>query len=140
MCFVSVLMAQDINPTKVTVIEGFKPQIPESEKIKEVTKFSDTTKIDRTQKYSFVEKTLNTNYDIRLLKSAKVSGEKLSDLYRSTILLGGGTHFTSVSNITFNSLREDDYSYGLILNHFSSRYSDENSEKYRNSLNQIHLF
>jgi hypothetical protein len=140
MCFVSVLVAQDINPTQVTVIEGFKPQIPESEKIKEVTQFSDTTKIDRTQKYSFVEKTLNTNYDIRLLKSAKVSGEKLSDLYRSTILLGGGTHFTSVSNITFNSLREDDYSYGLILNRFSSRYSDENSEKYRNSLNQIHLF
>ena len=96
MCFVSVLVAQDINPTQVTVIEGFKPEIPESEKIKEVTQFSDTTKIDRTQKYSFVEKILNTNYEIRKLKSAKVSGEKLSDLYRSAILLGGGTHFTSV--------------------------------------------
>ena len=142
MCFVSVSVAQDINPTQVTVIEGFNPQIPESEKIKEITKFSDTTQIDKTQKYSFVEKTLNTNYEIRPLKSAKVSGEKLSDLYRSTILLGGGTHSTSISNITFNSLREDDYSYGLILNHFANRYvsSQENSEKYRNSLNQIHLF
>ena len=66
MCFVSVLMAQDVNPTQVTVIEGFKPQIPESEKIKEVTQFSDTAKIDRTQKYSFVEKTLNTGYDHNL--------------------------------------------------------------------------
>ena len=140
MCFVSVLVAQDINPTQVTVIEGFKPQIPESEKIKEVTQFSDTTKIDRTQKYSFVEKTLNTHYEIRPLKSAKVSGEKLSDLYRSTILLGGGTHFTSVSNITYNSLREDDYSYGLTFTHLANRYSDENSDKYKNSLNQIHLF
>ena len=139
-CFVSVLVAQDINPTQVTVIEGFKPQIPESEKIKEVTQFSDTTKIDRTQKYSFVEKTLNTHYEIRPLKSAKVSGEKLSDLYRSTILLGGGTHFTSVSNITYNSLREDDYSYGLTFTHLANRYSDENSDKYKNSLNQIHLF
>ena len=140
MCFVSVLVAQDINPTQVTVIEGFKPQIPESEKIKEVTQFSDTTKIDRTQKYSFVEKTLNIHYEIRPLKSAKVSGEKLSDLYRSTILLGGGTHFTSVSNITFNSLREDDYSYGLTFTHLANRYSDKNSEKLKNSLNQIHLF
>ena len=140
MCFVSVLMAQDINPTKVTVIEGFKPQIPESEKIKEVTQFSDTTKIDRTQKYSFVEKILNTGYEIRPLNSAKVSGEKLSDLYRSTILLGGGTHFTSISNITFNSLREDDYSYGLTFNHFANRYSDKNSEKLKKSLNQVHLF
>ena len=140
MCFVSVLMAQDINPTKVTVIEGFKPQIPESEKIKETTQFSDTTKIDKTQKYSFVEKTLNTDYEISPLNPARVSGEKLSDLYRSTILLGGGTHFTSVSNITFNSLREDDYSYGLTFNHLSNKYSDKNSEKLKKSLNQVHLF
>jgi hypothetical protein len=140
MCFVSVLMAQDINPTKVTVIEGFKPQIPESEKIKETTQFSDTTKIDKTQKYSFVEKTLNTDYEISPLNSAKVSGEKLSDLYRSTILFGGGTHFTSISNITYNSLREDDYSYGLAFNHFANRYSDKNSEKLKKSLNQVHLF
>ena len=87
MCFVSVLESQDVSPTQVTVIEGFKPQIPESEKIKETTHFSDTTKIEKTQEYSFVEKTLNTNYEIRPLKSAKVSGEKLSDLYRSTILV-----------------------------------------------------
>ena len=140
MCFVSVLMAQDINPTKVTVIEGFKPQIPESEKIKETTQFSDTTKIDKTQKYSFVEKTLNTDYEISPLNSAKVSGEKLSDLYRSTILFGCGTHFTSISNITYNSLREDDYSYGLAFNHFANRYSDKNSEKLKKSLNQVHLF
>ena len=140
MCFVSVLMAQDINPTKVTVIEGFKPQIPESEKIKETTQFSDTTKIDKTQKYSFVEKTLNTDYEISPLNPARVSGEKLSDLYRSTILLGGGTHFTSVSNITFNSLREDDYSYGLTFNHLSNKYTDKNSEKLKKSLNQVHLF
>ena len=77
---------------------------PESEKIKESTQFLDTTKMDKTQEYSFVEKTLNTNYEIRPLKSAKVSGEKLSDLYRSTMLLGGGTHFSSVSNITYNSV------------------------------------
>ncbi|MAX68159.1 MAG: hypothetical protein CMP60_00490, partial [Flavobacteriales bacterium] len=116
------------------------PQIPESEKIKETTQFSDTTKIDKTQKYSFVEKILNTDYEISPLNPARVSGEKLSDLYRSTILLGGGTHFTSVSNITFNSLREDDYSYGLTFNHLSNKYSDKNSEKLKKSLNQVHLF
>ena len=134
------MVAQDINPTQVTVIEGFKPKIPESEKIKEVTQFSDTTKIDRTQKYSFVEKTLNTHYEIRPLKSAKVSGEKQSDLFRSTIMLGGGFPLTSLSSVSVNSLRKDNYSYGLTFNHFTSRYSDENSEKYRNSLNQMHIF
>ena len=123
---VSVLSAQDINPTEVTVIEGFKPEIPESEKIKETTDYQDTTKIDKRQTYSFINKTIEVDFDVRPIKAAKVSGEKLSDLYRSTILLGGGTHFTSVSNITFN--------------HFANRYSNENSEKLKNSLNQIHLF
>ena len=137
---VSVLSAQDINPTELTVIEGFKPEIPESEKIKETTDYQDTTKIDKRQTYSFINKTIEVDFDVRPIKAAKVSGEKLSDLYRSTILLGGGTHFTSVSNITFNSLREDDYSYGLTFNHFANRYSNENSEKLKNSLNQIHLF
>jgi hypothetical protein len=137
---VSVLSAQDINPTEVTVIEGFKPEIPESEKIKETTDYQDTTKIDKRQTYSFINKTIEVDFDVRPIKAAKVSGEKLSDLYRSTILLGGGTHFTSVSNITFNSLREHDYSYGLTFNHFANRYSNENSEKLKNSLNQIHLF
>ena len=84
MCFVSTVLAQDINPTQVTVIEGFKPQIPEFEKVKEMTKFLDTTKINKAQEYTFVDKTLNINYEIRPLHSAKVSGEKLSDLYRST--------------------------------------------------------
>jgi len=140
MCFVSSVFAQDINPSEVTVIEGFNPQIPEFEKVKEVTKFLDTTKINKTQEYTFLDKTLNINYETRPLNSAKVSGEKVDDLYRSTILVGGGTHFTSVSNITFNSIRENDYSYGLTFNHFANTYSDENSEKLKNSLNQIHLF
>ena len=137
---VSVLSAQDINPTEVTVIEGFNPEISESERIKETTDYQDTTKIDKRQTYSFINKTIEVDFDVRPIKAAKVSGEKLPDLYRSTILLGLGTHFTSVSNITFNSLREDDYSYGIIFNHFTNRYSNENSEELRNSLNRIRLF
>ncbi len=76
----------------------------------------------------------------RPIKAAKVSGEKQSDLFRSTIMLGGGFPLTSLSSVSVNSLRKDNYSYGLTLNHFTSRYSDENSEKYKNSLNQMHIF
>ena len=54
-CFVSSVISQDINPSEVTVIEGFNPQIPEFEKFKEVTDFLDTTKINKTQEYNFVE-------------------------------------------------------------------------------------
>jgi hypothetical protein len=138
-CF-SVVIAQDINPTEVTVVEGFKSEIPESEKIKETTQFMDTTVVNKNQTYSFIDKTLDANYESRPIKAAKVSGEKQSDLFRSTIMLGGGFPLTSLSSVSVNSLRKDNYSYGLTFNHFTSRYSDENSEKYRNSLNQMHIF
>jgi hypothetical protein len=138
-CF-SGLIAQDINPTEVTVVEGFKSEIPESEKIKETTQFMDTTVVNKNQTYSFIDKTLDADYVSRPIKAAKVSGEKQSDLFRSTIMLGGGFPLTSLSSVSVNSLRKDNYSYGLTLNHFTSRYSDENSEKYRNSLNQMHIF
>ena len=138
-CF-SGLIAQDIDPTEVTVVEGFKSEIPESEKIKETTQFTDTTVVNKNQTYSFIDKTLDADYESRPIKAAKVSGEKQSDLFRSTIMLGGGFPLTSLSSVSVNSLRKDNYSYGLTFNHFTSRYSDENSEKYRNSLNQMHIF
>jgi len=133
------LLAQDINPAEVTVLEGFTPEIPESEKIKETTEFKDTTEIDKSQNYSFVDKTVEVNYESRPLKAAKVSGEKLTDLPTSTIMLGGGSHFTSVSEISYNSLRKDNYSYGLTLNHFANRYQDGDFVL-KKSLNQLNIF
>ena len=142
-CF-SRVIAQDIDPTEVTVVEGFKSEIPESEKIKETTQFTDTTVLNKNQTYSFIDKNLDANYESRPIKAARVSGEKQSDLFRSTIMLGGGFPLTSLSSVSVNSLRKDNYSYGLTYNHFSSKYLDKNKDrykkKYRKSLNQMHLF
>ena len=144
-CFSGVI-SQDIGPTEVTVIEGFKSEIPESEKIKETTQFTDTTVVDKNQTYSFIDKTLEANYEARPIKAAKVSGEKQFDLLKSTIMLGGGFPLTSLSSISVNSLRKDNYSYGLTLNHFANRYridyynSIRNSDVFKNSLNQINIF
>jgi hypothetical protein len=59
-------------------------------------------------------------------------------------MLGGGFPLTSLSSVSVNSLRKDNYSYGLTYNHFSSKYLDKNKDrykkKYRKSLNQMHLF
>ena len=48
---------------------GFNPEIPESEKIKETADFIDTTEIDKTQIYSFLNKTLDVSYESKPLKS-----------------------------------------------------------------------
>lgn len=137
----SFLSAQDINPTEVTVVEGFIPSIPSSEKITETASFTDTVEIDKTQTYRFVDKTIDANYKAKPLKAATVSGEKLSDLYASKVTLGFGSQFTTLSRITVNSLRMDNFSYGLTLNHFANSYeSGFYPKKFKNSLNQLNLF
>ena len=110
----SLLSAQDINPTEVTVVEGFIPSIPSSEKITETASFTDTVEIDKTQTYRFVDKTIDANYKAKPLKAATVSGEKLSDLYASKVTLGFGSQFTTLSRITVNSLRMDNFSSALL--------------------------
>ena len=67
--------AQDISPTEVTVTESFTPTIPEAYKIKEITDFLDTTKLDKTQEYNFIEKMVYANYKSRPLVSAKITKE-----------------------------------------------------------------
>ena len=118
---VKLLFSQELDQLEVKVLEGFNPEIPESEKIKETTDFIDTTEIDKSQTYSFLNKTLDISYESRPLKSAKLSGEKLSEIKRVLIFLGGGTHSLH-SKISYNSLRKDYYSYGVIFNQFSNSY------------------
>ena len=141
---VSLLFSQDINQAEVKVIEGFVPEIPESEKIKETTEFNDTTKIDKVQRYSFLNKTLDISYDSRPLKSAKLSGENLPELKRISLFLAGGTHSLH-SKISYNSLRKDDYSYGLIFNQFSNKYKvyyddDRGVDIFKNSIINLKAF
>ncbi|MBT3417446.1 MAG: hypothetical protein HN427_01585 [Flavobacteriales bacterium] len=133
----SFLSAQDINPTEVTVVEGFIPSIPSSKKITETASFTDTVEIDKSQTYTFIDKIIDANYKAKPLKAASVSGEKLSDLYASKVTLNFGSHFTTLSKITVNSLRTNNFSYGLTLNHFSNSYREK---KYKNSLNQVNLY
>ena len=45
----------------------------------------------------------------------------MSELKRVSVFLGGGTH-SLISNTSYNSLRKNDYSYGVIFNQFSNRY------------------
>lgn len=133
------VFAQTISPTEVTVIEGFIPTIPDSEKIKETTIFLDTAKDDKSQKYTFIDKTIDANYKSRPLVPAKVSGEKSSKLYKSRFLIGFGSQYTTNANIVINSLIDDNYSYGGLLNHFNNHFKIDD-KKAGSSNNYINLF
>ena len=99
----------------------------------------------KIQIYSFLNKTLDISYESRPLKSAKLSGEKFPEIKRVLVIFGGGTHSLH-SNMSYNSLRKDYYSYGVIFNQFSNRYKvcyddvSRNDDIFKNSLINLKTF
>ena len=59
---VSSIFAQDIGTTKVTVIEGFQPTIPEATRLNENATFADTIRRDRTQEYKMIHVNIDSDY------------------------------------------------------------------------------
>ena len=74
---VSSVFGQDIGTTKINVLEGFKPTVPEAFKLNENATFADTIKKDRTQLYKVIDVNLKSNYKTKPLAVAKVKDDKM---------------------------------------------------------------
>jgi len=137
--FVSNVKAQDIKATEVRVTEQFVPSVPEASKLNEKATFSDTIKVDKSQKYTVSEHSLKADYKTRPLKAAKVKAETISKLYNSKVFFGTGYRIGSKATIMHNSNRSKDLNYGVLLNHFSNKYKPEGFQA-KNSKNTLHLY
>ena len=126
-------IAQDISPTEVKVIEGFNPEVQLSTKIREMAEFIDTSRIDKSQEYYFIDKFIKADYQITSIKPAKVKGESLDDWNKKNISLGFGSHATSEANVNINLRLDNSHYYSAELYHFNnnfkSKYQDGSGEK-----------
>ena len=132
----STLIAQDISITEIKVLKGFEPSIPQANRLNSKAIFSDTIKKDRSQNYSIISETIESEYTVRVLKPAKIKNDRIAELYATTISLGLGNRFSTSSNVVHNSLRSKRFSYGIMLNHFANKYRT-NSFLAKNSSNNI---
>ena len=132
---VGSVFGQDIGTTKVKILEGFRPNVPEAVRLNENATFADTIKQDRKQFYEAIDVHLKSNYKTRLLKVAKVKDDKISQLYSSEIELGFGNAYITKANIIHNSIRSKNNTYGVIANYFANKYFLA-----KNSQNNIYLY
>ena len=132
---VGSVFGQDIGTTKVKILEGFRPNVPEAVRLNENATFADTIKQDRKQFYEAIDVNLKSNYKTRLLKVAKVKDDKISHLYSSEIELGFGSAYITKANIIHNSTRSKKTTYGIIANHFANQYFLA-----KNTKNSIYLY
>ena len=129
---------QDLN-VEETVEGSFNPVIKEALKISSYPSIIDSTKKLPIAKYSFVEKKVNSSFQIEPITAAKMKGEPLIKLYRTHVKGGLGNYNTPLLDLSFNSLRSKEYLYSANYKHLSSSGSLNdtmvNSGYSRNNLN-----
>ena len=136
---ITQILAQDIGTTEVKVVEGFKPSIPEASRLNENAVFADTIKKDRNQTYEVKDADLQSGYETKPLKAAKVKDDKISELYGTKVGVGFGNAWTTKASVVHNSKRSKTLSYGVIANHFANSFSPSDFES-KNSKNVLHLY
>ena len=136
---VTQILAQDIGITEVKVVEGFNPTVPEASRLNENAVFADTIKIDRIQSFEIKDVNLQSGYETKPLKAAKVKDDKIPELYATKLGLGFGNTWISKATVVHNSKRYKTLSYVVIANHFANSFSSNGFES-KNSKNSLHMF
>ena len=74
----STLYAQDIGVTNVEILQEFKPEIPDVNRLNENAVFADTLKQDRVLTYNTINTVFNTNFKTKPLIAAEVKMDKIN--------------------------------------------------------------
>ena len=76
LCFSSnYIFSQDLKTTEIRVVEGLNVSVPDANKLNIKAFFMDTTKIDKTQKYSFIDKGIYSSFNTRPLTAARIKNK-----------------------------------------------------------------
>ena len=138
----TITFAQSSSPEDSTVLiinSGFKPLLNDAFKIKDNPTINDTNKIIPKLNYSFLNKQIPVNFNIDIIKPAKIKGEPLVKLYHGYTKVGFGTNTTPLAEIYYNAKRSKTFSYGFFGKHFSS--SGISSNDYSSySDNELNVF
>ena len=129
-----LVFSQEITTTKINVKNDYIPSIIEAVRLNENAIYNDTSDIDKTQVYNFLDKTLKSNFKLKKISPAVIKNDKLKPLDKLTFSLLFGSAWTTQADIIYNSIRSKKTSYSLVLNHYANSY-----DEYKNSRNLINL-
>ncbi len=119
--FAGNVRAQDtLDFEEIKVIAPYEPAISDAFKIADSPVIEDTVRISKDLAYDITPVKLQTTFDIQPIDAARMRGEPLTKLYRGHVRGGFGTHSTPYGEAFLNSLRSNEYAYGLRLMHLSS--------------------
>lgn len=114
------LYAQQLDFDEIKVIAPYEPTISDAFKTNFNPRLDDTLQIDISFDYIINPVQIPTRFSVEPLSPARMRGEPLAKLYNGFVKAGLGTYTTPYGEVFYNSLRSNEYAYGLQLKHLSS--------------------
>jgi len=111
--------AQEGLDKEIIVVQPYKPALSDAYKINVLPTISDTISIRPDFDYSILPKKIETGFEVRPIKAAKLVGEPLTKLYKSYLKLGVGNYLAPLAELNVNSLRSKNRSVGIYFMHQS---------------------
>ena len=109
------IFSQDLKTTEIRVVEGLDVSVPDANKLNVKAFFMDTTKIDKTQKYSFVDKALYSSFNTRPLTAARIKNKNQINTNSTNISLAFGNNSYQSGKFNFSKMHNRSFYYGIGL-------------------------
>ena len=106
---------------RVVVTSRYRPVVEETQKINVAPTITDTVAtMPKSFTYDISTRRLTSLYEPSRIKAARIIGEPATRLYNNYIKLGFGNYLSPLAEVYFNSLRNDNKTYGIRATHSSS--------------------
>ena len=122
------IFSQDLKTTEIRVVEGLDVSVPDANKLNVKAFFMDTTKIDKTQKYSFVDKALYSSFNTRPLTAARIKNNNQINTNSSNISLAFGNNSYQSGKFNFSKMYNHSFYYGIGLSIQNSEFNTSTDE------------
>lgn len=128
--FVS-LKAQEKVTQEVKVVKPYEPVINDAFKISELPKIVDTAKVTPKFSYEILPVKIETHFEPKSIKPARLIKEPLSKLYYGHVKAGFGSHLSPLAQVHVGSKRSENWNWNVKLDHISSngKVKNEADEK-----------
>ncbi len=132
--------AQELDFDEVQVIAPYEPTISDAFKINFNPSIEDTLQVNIEFDYQINPVQIPVRFDMEPLSAARMRGEPLAKLYKGFVKAGLGNYATPYLEAFYNTLRSNEYHYGVRLRHLSSGGGIDDYAHSGYSNNAIHLF
>ena len=122
------IFSQDLKTTEIRVVEGLDVSVPDANKLNVKAFFMDTTKIDKTQKYSFVDKALYSSFNTRSLTAARIKNKNQINTNSTNISLAFGNNSYQSGKFNFSKMHNRSFYYGIGLSIQNSEFNTSTDE------------